>query len=354
MSPPALPRDRPLRFLIARRSAIGDCILTLPLVWAIREAFPNAHITWAIEKGPHRLMAGHTAVDEFLVLGKGLPLAPRALWAFIQQLRGGRYDVAIDPQSLTKSSALGWMAGAPLRIGFRAPIGREISTWLNNRLVTNRAVHVVDRHLELLEPLGVPVPARPRFDFPVDPAAVSSMSSWLKGCGISRGFALLNPGAAWNSKLWPAERYGLTARFLEQSLGLRSVALWGDAKEKLWAEQIVAHSAGATTLAPSTTLQEMAALIQQAGLFVGSDTGPLHLAAALGVRCVGLYGPTRWEVTGPYGAGHQAVQSFVQKIPSGKKRHADNTSMQAIRVEQVCKACAGVMEASRRVVMPAA
>lgn len=354
MSLPALPRDRPLRFLIARRSAIGDCILTLPLVWAIREAFPDAHLTWAIEKGPHRLMAGHPAVNEFLVLGKGLPLAPGALWAFRRQLRAGRYDVALDPQSLTKSSALGWLAGAPLRIGFRAPIGREISTWLNNRLVTNRATHVVDRHLELLEPLGVPVPKQPRFDFPLDPAAVARIAAWLQGSGLSPGYALLNAGAAWNSKLWPAERYGLTARFLEQSLGLRSVALWGDAKEKAWAEQIVAHSAGGATLAPNTSLQEMAALIKQSGLFVGSDTGPLHLAAALGVRCVGLYGPTRREVTGPYGAGHQTVQSFVQKIPSGKKRHADNTAMQAIRVEQVCKACAAAMEASRRVVSPAA
>src|SRR5262245_36581486 len=129
------------RFLITRLSAIGDCILTMPLVCSLRDAFPDAWIGWVTEKASASLLKGHAAINEVIVVPKQLMYKPRQLWYVRRQLRALRVDTALDPQGFIKSSVLGWVSGAKQRIGFRAPVGRELSPWLNNRLVTSEAAH---------------------------------------------------------------------------------------------------------------------------------------------------------------------------------------------------------------------
>ena len=152
---------------------------------------------------------------------------------------------------------------------------------------------------------------------------------------------MINPGAGWDSKVWPAERYGEVAR----KLSIPSVVAWSGDKERAWAEEIVAAAQGRAQLAPSTSLLELTDLVRRARLFVGSDTGPLHIAAAVGTPCVAMYGPTRPEVCGPYGEGHRVLQSRHESLGSSRKSAGiASEAMLAITAEQVHAACEQLLE----------
>ncbi len=334
------------RFLISRLSAVGDCILTTPLACALRKHFPDAFIAWVVQGGAAGVLEGHPAIDRVVVVKKGWMRSPQEVARLRQTLRSLQFDVSLDPQSLTKSAVAAWLSGAPRRIGFARPTGRELATLLNNQTVAPSSTHVVDCYLELLHPLGVALES-PKFEIPVRPAAARSIGDFVEAMHLQGGYAVVNPGAGWESKLWPAERFGKVARFLGEQASLPSVVVWSGERERQWAETIVARSGGNAFLAPSTTLPQLGALVAQTRLFVGSDTGPLHLAASMGAPCVGLYGPTRPEVCGPYGEGHQTVQAFYQDGSSRQRRGSDNRAMQAITVEAVCDACWKVLHPAR-------
>ena len=330
------------RILICRLSAIGDCILTMPLASALRRQFPGAFIAWAVQGASAPLVEEHPAVDLAIKISKQELRSPLELWRLRQRLRSQRFDLSIDPQGLTKSALVSWLAGAPRRIGFARPVGREISPWLQTQLVQSRQPHVVDRYLELLEPLGIKAD-KAEFRFPASPAACGKLAPFLNQPLLQHGFAVVNPGAGWDSKLWPAERYGEVAEYLANSHRLSTVVVWAGDRELAWGEEIVARASGHAILAPKTSLLELGELLRNACLFVGSDTGPLHMAVAVGVSCVGIYGPTRPEECGPYGPGHRAVQAFYQSGSARQRRSAGNNAMRAVSVADVCLACDEVL-----------
>lgn len=330
------------RILICRLSAIGDCILTMPLASALRRQFPEAFIAWAVQGASAPLVEEHPAVDLAIRVSKQELRSPLGLWRLRQRLREQRFDLAIDPQGLTKSALVSWLSGAPRRIGFARPVGREVSPWLQTEIVHSRQAHVVDRYLELARPLGIEAP-KAEFRFPTSAAAVSKLAPFLDQSLLQRGFAVINPGAGWDSKLWPAERYAEVAAYLALNHRLPSVVVWAGSREKAWGEEIVARAQRHAILAPQTTLLELGELLRRAKLFVGSDTGPLHMAAAVGVSCVGIYGPTRPEDCGPYGSGHRAVQAFYQSGSARQRRSASNNAMRAVSVQDVCQACEEVL-----------
>lgn len=336
--------DRSPRILITRLSAIGDCILTMPLAVALRDAFPQSFIAWAVEGVAGTVVERHAAIDLAIRLPRRFARSPGALLRLRQRLRSLRFDLAIDPQSLTKSSLVAWLSGAKRRIGFSRPVGRELAPWLNTELVESRGRHVVDRYVELLNPLGKAARAV-RFDFPRDEPLEAKIRTTLQSLGLHRPFAVLNPGAGWESKRWPAERFAEVARQIDSRWGMASLAVWAGPQERAWADQIAGLAAGAAVVAPSTTLLELAAVLRQAVLFVGSDTGPLHLAAAVGTPCVGIYGPTRPEDCGPYGPGHQTVQAWYQDGSSRRRRTGPNDAMRDVPAEWVVDACGRILEA---------
>jgi lipopolysaccharide heptosyltransferase I len=334
--------DAAPRILISRLSAVGDCVLTLPLANAVRQAFPKAFIGWVTQGGPASLLEGHPAIDQVIPVKKGWLGSPADVAQLRRTLKSLEFDIALDPQSLTKSALAAWLSGAPRRIGLARPVGRELAPLLNNQTVAPNATHVVDRQLELLRPLGVEV-GPGRFDLPLRPEARAFAQDFLCASHLQNGYAAINPGAGWDSRLWPPERFGQTARFLGEAYRLPSAVVWSGPREKEWAETIVARSAGHAVLAPATTLPQLAALLRDARLFVGSDTGPMHIAAAVGTRCVSLHGPTQPQVSGPYGPGHQTVQVYYQDGTCRERRRAENHAMQAISVEMVCDACAAIL-----------
>jgi ADP-heptose:LPS heptosyltransferase len=195
----------------------------------------------------------------------------------------------------------------------------------------------------MLRPLGIESPAV-RFDLPERPAEARTADATLRDASFARGqFAILNPGAGWPSKVWPAERYGELARVLAVSHGMPSIVVWCGETELRLAEIIVAAGGRHARLAPATNMVQLAALCRRAGLFVGSDTGPMHLAAAVGTPTVSLHGPSRAEWCGAYGPNGVSVQVRYVAGSSIQRRKADDSAMRAITVDMVAEACERVL-----------
>jgi len=331
------------RILIVRLSAIGDAIQGMPIACALREGFPEAFLAWAAEERAGQLLQGHEALDQLITLPHGWLRSPRIVWSTRRLLRRLRFDVALDAQGLTKSAVLAWLSGAPRRIGFGDPWGRELSRWFNTETVDSPGLHIIDRNLQLLRPLGIESP-RVRFQVPEHEADRQAAEEIIRALDLEHGFAIINPGASTRSKWWPPERYGAVARHLGKAWRLPTLVVWAEASERTMADEVAAASAGWAHVASPTTLREVAALCRRARLFIGSDTGPLHLAEAVGTPCVGLYGPWSAACHGPYGPKHIALQKMFFEGSTRARRTAPSILMESITVEMVCEACDQILE----------
>ena len=311
-----------MKIALVKLSAIGDVVHALPLARALREARPEAEITWVAERREAALLRDHPDVDRVVAVDtRGwrralrapgqVPAAGRALGAAVRALRAVRADVALDAQGLLKSGLVTAATGAPLRVGFRAADCRErLNAWFTNRRVAApRSRHVVEQYLALLAPLGVAAP-RVEFQLAARPAAERAMAAWLATARVGPGDSLVvvSPGAGRADKRWAPDRFRALADALTSRGGARVLALWGPGEEAL-AAAAVAGLAPRALLAPPTDLDELVALLRRAALVVAGDTGPLHLAVAAGTSALGLYGPTRAARNGPYGPLGRAVES---------------------------------------------
>jgi len=330
------------RFLIVRLSAIGDCVHGLPVANALRANFPRAEIGWVIEGRSADLLRGHPAIDQVINVPRGWYKSWRRIRELRAAVRAFAPTVTLDLQGLTKSAAVAWLSGAKTRIGFARNEGREISRWLNNVRVAAASTHVVAKNLELLRPLGI---AAPQADFalPRDPAAIAALTPFLAAHQLNWRFAILNPGAGWASKRWPPARFAEVANALGQRFGLTSLITWAPGEERHWAEQIAAASGGHALPAPPTSLRELTELARAAAVFISGDTGPLHLAAAVGTPCVALFGASDGARNGPYGPQHIVLQPVKLTGGSRARRTADNSALCAISVAHVVDACAKLL-----------
>jgi heptosyltransferase I len=333
------------RILIVRLSAIGDVIQTLPVACALREHFPQAYLAWAVEERAAALLRGHEAIDELITLPRRWLKSPKFVWQLRQRFHDLRFDVALEVQGLIKSAIAAWLSGAPRRIGFGRPWGRELSRWFNTELVETPGLHVIDRNLKLLRPLGIESP-KICFQVPELPDDRQTAERIISQCGMEGGFAIINPGAGWPSKLWPSERFAAVAGHLGKAWILPTLVVWSGEKELQMGKIIAAGSEGHAQIAPNTTLPQLAALARRAKMFIGSDTGPLHLAAAVGTACVGLYGPWPAKIHGPYGPQHVSLQKAFFEGPTHKRRNASPQLMEAISIEDVCGACDTIMQSA--------
>jgi lipopolysaccharide heptosyltransferase I len=296
------------RILIVRLGAMGDVVHAIPVAAALRRAFPAARIDWLVSARHREILDLVSVIDRRLVLNDRLSSTPgeaagQTLLAAIRELRQARYDVAIDLQGLIKSAVLARASGAPRVIGFSSRYARERAARLfyteahdpgRGGLYDPRETrHVVDINLSLLGLLGITAPAR---EFPIEVRESAAAQSARRQ--VDGPFALLNPGAAWPNKRWPPERLARIAAELKARHGLMSVVLWGPGEEQL-AQAVVTGAGGAAVVSPQTSIADLVALARGAELMVSGDTGPTHIAAALGTPIVGIYGPTRPARNGP-------------------------------------------------------
>jgi lipopolysaccharide heptosyltransferase I len=291
------------RILVVRLGSLGDLVHTLPAVNALRRAFPAAEIDWLVD-------AVHKS---FLELVPGLAsivvLRDRRIGAWLEArraMRARRYDLALDFQGLIKSAALARLSGASRVVGFDRRALREpaAAAFYTERVPVGDGQHVIQKNLRLAAAVGA---ASDRLEFPLV-AVESAAADAIAGQGIDR-FALVNPGAAWPNKRWLPARFGETARWLRDRHQLRSVVLWGPGESGL-ADEIVAHSNGAAVKASPTTIPDLVALARRAGLVISGDTGPLHIAAAVGVPAVALFGPTNPHRNGPWASTDVSISRY--------------------------------------------
>ncbi|MGE3274365.1 MAG: glycosyltransferase family 9 protein [Vicinamibacterales bacterium] len=294
----------PLRLLIVRLSALGDIVHALPVLSALREA-GVAQVDWVVDARYERVLdlvdgIGHRYVVRAAQAGgqdgRSAFADGAAGWvAAARALRRARYDVALDLQGLLKSAIVARASGARRVVGFdRAGVREKPAAWFyTDRVATDRKAHVIRKNLALLAPLGITPPAMPRLPIvvPASPAADAAAADGP--------YVLVNPGGGWPNKRWDAARFGELAARIGEHEGLRVLVLWGPSERDL-AQQVVDASRGCATLAPETTLGDLVALASRARLIVAGDTGPLHLAAAVGAPIVGLYGPTWPQRNGPW------------------------------------------------------
>ena len=287
-----------MRILVVRLSSLGDVVHAVPAVAGLRRTLPDARIDWLVDDRYRELVDLVAAVDRRI----GVPRTRRLarLPRLVRALRAARYDVALDLQGLLKSALLARSAGARRLIGLdRAHLRERPARWLYSETPRlGDPVHVIERNLALVACLGVR--AGP-FEFPIAdrPSAVVERARAALGADCARPFALVNPGAAWASKRWSPARFGAVARGLWSTRGLRSVVLWGPG-ERARAERVVVAAAGAAVPAPATTVGGLVALARAAAVVVSGDTGPLHVAAAVGTPIVGIYGPSDPRRNGPW------------------------------------------------------
>jgi lipopolysaccharide heptosyltransferase I len=326
-----------VKALLVRLSSIGDVVHTLPVLAALRTHGWEAG--WLVEPPSRPLLEGHP------LLGHVVPAPRRGAFLLgtarsaVRAMREQSYDVALDLQGLWKSAVWGRLAGATRLIGFTRASRRE---GLSALLVPEQFElpsgidHVIDKNLALLRPLGIDAMGLREFPLPSAEKEARSMRTDLSDLGLG-DFVILNPGGGWASKLWPPEGYGEVARGLLER-GFRSLVTWGPGEERL-AERVVAASRDAATRCFPTTLVEYVAIARRARLVVGADTGPLHLACAVGTPVVGIYGPTDPARNGPFSAQDVVVRRTPLCSPCHRKRCAIHDGvMGAITAAEVLRA----------------
>lgn len=308
------------RVLIVRLGAVGDVLRALPAVTAIRKGVPGIGIAWLVEDLARPLLEGHPDIDQLFRfprrelgrVGRHPSQAVAALGRMRQELRAWRATVAIDLQSSLKSGLASMLSGAPRRVGFAPPFCRELNFLFTNEwaVPASRWLNRVERNLQLVQALGVecdPIEVALPEARGEGEAATEILNRLAPGSGP---VILISPGASalQAHKMWPAERYGHLAILLRDSTGARPIVVWGPREEPL-AGRIVQDAGGAAILAPASDLRLLAALLRRSDLFIGADTGPMHLAWVVGCGVVVLFGPTDPRLNAPMGRGNELVRS---------------------------------------------
>ncbi len=293
-----------MNILIVRLGALGDVVHAIPAAAALRAAYPTAQIDWLVE-AKHRPL-----LDLVTVINRVVSIEARTLRGWIDavtQVRQVPYDIALDFQGLMKSAVLARASGAPRVAGFSIWHLREKTArpFYSETDGAESAAHVITKNLRLLRVLGIETT---EVAFPlahVPSRALDDLRAMMRGAP----FALINPGAAWPNKRWPPARFAEIAAFLHDVRGLPSVVLWGPGEEAL-AEAVVASSSGAARMAPATEIADLVELARAASLVVSGDTGPLHIAAAVGTPAVAIYGPTDPQRNGPWASDDVMVSRY--------------------------------------------
>lgn len=304
--------------LVVRLGSMGDIVHTLPAAASLKHSFPGSRLTWVVEPQWAPLLEGNPFIDRVVLFRRG---NPRAVLESCAQLRAERYDLAVDFQGLVKSAVVASLSRAERIHGFHQSQAREkLAALFYSNKTLSRSAHVVDRNLDLASAAGAGALVK---TFPLPPGRQEAP---LPG----GPFVLAFPLAGWRSKQWPPEYYGELAARLRDELGITLVvdgpAMAADALDA--ASDGFRHFSG---------LPGLIYAVRQAAAVVGGDSGPLHLAAALGKPGVAIFGPTDPARNGPYG-GSIAVLRDPQAVTSYKRRSAIDRSMYQVTPDKVFEA----------------
>lgn len=321
----------PRKILIIKPSSLGDVVHSLPFLNAIRTRFPKAEIHWVIAKGLEGLLEGHPMVNKLWIINKDAWKKIKNVKGTINELKGlfmelkkEKFDLAVDLQGLLRSGILTAATGTPVRVGFKE--AREGSKlFYTHKVKGGRDIHAVDRYLKIADFLGCDI-TDIRFPFPLH-----FKSSIITNYSLPEDYAVIVPGARWKTKVWPSKKFGK----LSSKLPIMTVIV-GSKTDINIANEIVALSKGnAISLADKTALKELIEVIRNARFMVSNDSGPMHIAAALGIPVFAIFGPTDPLRTGPYGEGHTVIREDIPCAPCFKRTCSDIKCMNNLSAEKV-------------------
>lgn len=349
--------DGELRVLVVRLSAMGDVIHGIPAITALRAARPNIKVGWLIEQRWMELLCAHPTerlqprselkplldwvhVSDFK--GWRKELSSGATWSEMRscmgEVRAMKYDIALDLQGAIRSAMAARLSGAKTRIGSATPREAPARRFYTSAVATPGA-HVVEHALSLASAVAGEDLTYEEPEFPQDEAT----EAWADRFCASVGFAplaILNPGAGWGAKRWPAESYGAVAKALA-GRGIAVMVNYGPEEEPL--ARAVREASEELARPVQCSVSNLIALTRRASLFVGGDTGPMQLAAALGVPVVALFGPTRPERNGPYGTRSVVLRS-PESVDSSSHVDQPDTGLQSIPPDQVVAAADSLLK----------
>ncbi len=328
-----------LRVLIVRFGAMGDILHALPAVTALRAAHPEWYLGWVVEPRWRALLCAESKPDDFGRSAARMPLVDQIhrantrrwsheplsgstledLFRLRRELKSFRYDVCIDLQGAIRSAIIGRWSRAPRLIGEDLP-RESAATWFYSERVVTHTSHVIEHALEEAGAIAGEKLEYTPVSLPWDEYAERWCEEFL-GNKVSGPIVLMNPGAGWGAKRWPAERFGQVARGLAEA-GCSVVVNTGPQEEDL-AIALVRASRG-TAIALEGNISQLISLTRRASLMIAGDTGPLHLACALGKPVVGIYGPTDPARNGPYGSDFRVLRN-----PSSKRDHSRKSQPEA-------------------------
>ena len=315
--------------LFIKPSSLGDIVHAMPTCAAIRRAYPKARLTWLVKREWAGLVERIDRVDRVWPVESTLTgwLSQVAL------LRAERFDLVVDLQGLFRSAAIGWLSGSPLCVGFAN--GREGSPWFYSRRVPvpQLEMHAVDRYLLVAKAVGAVEAGTPEFRFCIPQTDYEEVDRLLSRSDVTPGtsWVAMNVSARWPTKRWPAASFAEVADRLQQE-GCGAVVMIGGPDERVDVAAVRAEmKTRAIDLAGATTVGLLPALLSRASLLITNDSGPMHIAAAVGTPVVALFGPTSAVRTGPYGVGHAVLTGEVPCSPCFSRTCHNTLPLECLR-----------------------
>ncbi|OQW32042.1 MAG: hypothetical protein A4E20_02660 [Nitrospira sp. SG-bin2] len=333
------------RILLIKPSSLGDIVHALPVVSALKAQWPDAHLTWVVKRQWAELVERAEGVDRVWPVEGTVGSWLKQAWA----LRAERFDLAIDLQGLFRSGILARLSGAPRRIGFAN--GREGSPWFYTRRVEVPTVemHAVDRYLLVASALGVREQGSPQFRFKIldtDMAMVRELFR-SKGVALDQPWIAMNVSARWPTKRWFPGSFAAVLDRLHQE-GLGPVVVIGSAGDRHDVEQLrTLTNSPFVDLTGAVPIGSLPALLSKAAAMITNDSGPMHIAAALGVPVAAIFGPTSAIRTGPYGTGHRVLTGSVSCRPCFSRVCYNSVPLECLQLVQPGQVFDAVRQARR-------
>ena len=323
--------EPPAKILIIKPSALGDIVHTLPFLAAVRKTYPASEIHWVVARGLHTFLEGHPMINRLWILDKDRwkqisrfrEIIPE-INTFRRALAQEHFDISIDLSGLLRSGLITFAAGARYKLGF-SDSDEGSPFFYTHKIEGGKQIHAIDRYLKLAALIGCDTSqvSHPMPPYPSDSPLLSS---------LPERFCIIAPSAGKEANRWPADRFGELAA----GLPLPSVVISNKADAEIVDEVVAASNGMAINLAGKTGLKELVALIARARFFISNDTGPMHIAAALGIPVFAIFGPANPIRTGPYGTIHTIIQEQLDCIPCYRQKPCKHwTCMQDITVEKV-------------------
>lgn len=335
------------RLLLIKPSSLGDIVHAMPALAALRERFPQAEVTWLVKRQWAPLVEVMAGVERVCSVSGGI----KGWLARVPDLRAADFDLVVDLQGLFRSGAMAWLSGCSRRVGFANAREGSPAFYTQRVSVPAAPVHAVDRYLLVAEALGAARPAQPRFEFRERSEDGQALEGILAGAGLSSSpsWIAMNVSARWETKRWPPQHFAEVADRLSHERALPVVLIGGPAERAESLAVTALMRTKAIDLTGQTPVGLLPGLLRRAAVLVTNDSGPMHIAAAVGTPVVALFGPTDPVRTGPYGTGHVVLSHAVECRPCFRRDCAHAVPLEcltAVRPEQVVRAVERQLERS--------